>query len=69
KCGPAGKYLVRADGTLAYLVDPGINGQYHTRPDGSEVKKFDAPKAVLMSSTSSRVSSTTSCRGPSCCSA
>jgi uncharacterized oligopeptide transporter (OPT) family protein len=47
--GPAGKYLVRADGTLAYLVDPGINGQFHTRPDGSEVKKYDAPKAVLMS--------------------
>lgn len=47
--GPAGKYLVRADGSLAWLVDPGINGQYHTRPDGTEVKKFDAPKAVLMS--------------------
>jgi putative OPT family oligopeptide transporter len=47
--GPAGKYLVREDGTLAYLVDPGINGQFHTRPDGSEVKKYDAPKAVLMS--------------------
>jgi putative OPT family oligopeptide transporter len=47
--GPAGKYLVRADGSLAYLVDPGINGQFHTRPDGTEVKKFDAPKAVLMS--------------------
>jgi uncharacterized oligopeptide transporter (OPT) family protein len=47
--GPAGKYLVTDDGKLAYLVDPGINGQYKTRPDGSEVKKFDAPKAVLMS--------------------
>jgi putative OPT family oligopeptide transporter len=47
--GPAGKYLVREDGTLAWLVDPGINGQFHTRPDGSEVKKYDAPKAVLMS--------------------
>jgi uncharacterized oligopeptide transporter (OPT) family protein len=47
--GPAGKYLVRDDGSLAYLVDPGINGQFHTRPDGTEVKKFDAPKAVLMS--------------------
>ncbi|GAB3433571.1 oligopeptide transporter, OPT family [Massilia solisilvae] len=47
--GPAGKYLVTDDGKLAYLVDPGINGQYHQRPDGSEVKKFDAPKAVLMS--------------------
>lgn len=47
--GPAGKYLVAADGSLAYLVDPGINGTHHTRPDGTEVKKYDAPKAVLMS--------------------
>ena len=47
--GPAGKYLVANDGKLVYLVDPGINGTHHTRPDGSEVKKFDAPKAVLMS--------------------
>jgi len=47
--GPAGKYLVGADGKLAYLVDPGINGQFSKRPDGSEVKKYDAPKAVLMS--------------------
>ncbi len=47
--GPAGKYLVAEDGKLAYLVDPGINGHYHQRPDGSEVKKYDAPKAVLMS--------------------
>jgi len=47
--GPAGKYFVKEDGQLAYLVDPGINGHYNTRPDGSEVKKYDAPKAVLMS--------------------
>jgi putative OPT family oligopeptide transporter len=47
--GPAGKYLVADDGKPAYLVDPGINGQYSKRPDGTEVKKFDAPKAVLMS--------------------
>jgi uncharacterized oligopeptide transporter (OPT) family protein len=47
---PAGKYLVDPD-TLraAYLVDPGINGAFDTRPDGSKVKKFDAPKATLMS--------------------
>jgi len=47
--GPAGKYFVANDGKVAYLVDPGINGQYKTRPDGTEVKKYDAPKAVLMS--------------------
>ena len=47
---PSGKYLVDPD-TLraAYLVDPGINGAFDTRPDGSKVKKFDAPKATLMS--------------------
>jgi uncharacterized oligopeptide transporter (OPT) family protein len=30
-------------------VDPGINGAYTERPDGSVVRKFDAPKATLMS--------------------
>jgi hypothetical protein len=50
KLTPAGKYLVDPD-TLraAYLVDPGINGAFDTRPDGTKVKKFDAPKATLMS--------------------
>ena len=33
----------------SYLVDPVINGAYNKRPDGTEVKKSDAPKAVLMS--------------------
>ena len=47
--GPAGKYLVADDGSLAYLVDPGINGTHKVRPDGTTVAKFDAPKAVLMS--------------------
>jgi uncharacterized oligopeptide transporter (OPT) family protein len=48
--GPAGKYLVdEATGKVAWLVDPGINGSYDERPDGSKVKKFEAPKATLMS--------------------
>jgi putative OPT family oligopeptide transporter len=47
--GPAGKYLVDATGKAVWLVDPGINGSYDTRPDGSKVKKFEAPKATLMS--------------------
>ncbi|MBR7792493.1 oligopeptide transporter, OPT family [Undibacterium sp. FT147W] len=47
--GPAGKYLVDTAGKAVYLVDPGINGAYNKRPDGTEVKKYDAPKAVLMS--------------------
>lgn len=46
---PEGKYLVDDSGKLAYLVDPGINGAHTKRPDGTTVKKFDAPKAVLMS--------------------
>lgn len=46
---PAGKYLVNPEGEAVYFVDPGINGSYTTRPDGSEVRKFDAPKAVLVS--------------------
>lgn len=47
--GPTGRYLVDDSGAPAYLVDPGINGAYRTRPDGSTVEKFDAPKATLMS--------------------
>jgi putative OPT family oligopeptide transporter len=47
---PAGKYLVeRASRRPVWLVDPGINGSVDTRPDGSKVRKFDAPKATLMS--------------------
>jgi len=47
--GPAGKYLVDDAGRAVYLVDPGINGSHTTRPDGTQVRKYDAPKAVLMS--------------------
>jgi uncharacterized oligopeptide transporter (OPT) family protein len=47
--GPAGRYLVTADGTAVWLVDPGINGTHSTRPDGTTVRKFNAPKATLMS--------------------
>jgi putative OPT family oligopeptide transporter len=47
--GPPGRYLVDDKGTAVYLVDPGINGTYAKRPDGTEVRKFDAPKATLMS--------------------
>jgi uncharacterized oligopeptide transporter (OPT) family protein len=47
--GPAGKYFVNSNGEPAYLVDPGINGVHKKRPDGTEVRKFDAPKATLMS--------------------
>jgi putative OPT family oligopeptide transporter len=47
--GPAGKYLVDDSGNAVWLVDPGINGAFRKRPDGTEVRKFDAPKATLMS--------------------
>ncbi len=47
--GPPGRYLVNDRGVPVYLVDPGINGAYRTRPDGTTVEKFDAPKATLMS--------------------
>ncbi len=46
---PPGKYLVDDTGTAVWLVDPGINGNYRTRPDGTEVQKFEAPKATLIS--------------------
>jgi uncharacterized oligopeptide transporter (OPT) family protein len=47
--GPAGRYLVNDAGKAVWLVDPGINGQFTERPDGSTVRKFDAPKATLVS--------------------
>ncbi len=47
--GPAQKFLVNDQFVPVYLVDPGINGTMKTRPDGSTVTKFDAPKATLMS--------------------
>ncbi len=37
------------DGVPVYLADPGINGVYDKRPDGSSVQKFTAPKATLVS--------------------
>ncbi|HEX8144364.1 MAG TPA: oligopeptide transporter, OPT family [Pyrinomonadaceae bacterium] len=48
--GPAGKYLVDAQGVPVYFVDPGINGTHKIRPDGTTIDtKYDAPKATLMS--------------------
>ncbi|HSB12186.1 MAG TPA: oligopeptide transporter, OPT family [Blastocatellia bacterium] len=47
--GNAVKYLVDSNGVPVYLADPAINGTHKTRPDGSSVQKYDAPKAVLMS--------------------
>lgn len=47
--GPVAKYLVDDQGVPVYLVDPGINGTYTVRPDGTMATKFDAPKATLMS--------------------
>jgi putative OPT family oligopeptide transporter len=47
--GPAGRYLVNNDGVPVYLADPGINGVYEKRPDGTSVRKFTAPKATLVS--------------------
>jgi len=47
--GPAGKYFVDDRGVAVWFVDPGINGAYPKRPDGTEVQKFAAPKATLVS--------------------
>jgi putative OPT family oligopeptide transporter len=47
--GPPGRYLVDDSGAAVFLVDPGINGAHPRRADGTEVRKFDAPKATLVS--------------------
>jgi hypothetical protein len=49
KTGTAQRFLVDGTGAAVWLVDPGINGTHRTRPDGTQVRKYDAPKAVLMS--------------------
>lgn len=49
KGGNAEKYLVDEAGTPKYFVDPGINGAIRELPNGTNVPKFDAPKATLMS--------------------
>jgi putative OPT family oligopeptide transporter len=46
----ASEYLVDPAGTPQFLVDPGINGVHHFLANGKPApKKFDAPKATLMS--------------------
>jgi len=47
--GNAEKYLVDETGRPVYYVDPGINGTIRKLPNGTDVKKYDAPKATLMS--------------------
>ena len=46
---PMGKYLVDEQGSIKYMVDPGINGNLNRRDNGSSVQKYEAPKARLMS--------------------
>jgi hypothetical protein len=47
---PAGKWLIRDDGSFAYFVDPAINGSLKTADDGTDMKgnKFEAPKTQLV---------------------
>jgi hypothetical protein len=47
--GTKGRYLTDDQGVPVYLADPGINGVFDKRPDGSGVTKYNAPKATLMS--------------------
>ena len=47
--GDSKRFLVDDSGKAIWYVDPGINGTFKVRPDGTEVRKYDAPKATLMS--------------------
>ena len=47
--GTAKKFLLDDTGKAVWYADPGINGIFAQRPDGSKVEKFTAPKATLMS--------------------
>jgi putative OPT family oligopeptide transporter len=47
---PPGRYFVAADGTIAYRVDPAVNGTLKEQDNGEKVSnEFDAPKTRLMS--------------------
>jgi putative OPT family oligopeptide transporter len=47
---PQGKYFLSEGGReIKYVADPGINGKRSRRDDGTEVIRFKAPKAQLMS--------------------
>ena len=46
--GRAGKYLVDDEGAAVWFVDPGINGEFKERANGTSVQKYSAPKAVLV---------------------
>jgi uncharacterized oligopeptide transporter (OPT) family protein len=45
---PLGRYLVDDGGVPRYFIDPGINGRFRQRPDGTMVQKYIAPRATLM---------------------
>jgi len=47
--GQVGRYLVDANGTPTYFVDPGINGIIKKDEMGNDLVRYDAPKATLMS--------------------
>ena len=47
--GGARRFLVDEQGRAVWLVDPGINGKYPIGLDGRPVRKYDAPKATLVS--------------------
>ncbi len=46
--GRAGKYLVDEGGAAVWFVDPGINGDFKQRENGTSATKYRAPKAVLV---------------------
>lgn len=43
-----GRYLVAADGTIAYLCDPAVNGVLGQQDNGEKVRQYDAPKTQLI---------------------
>jgi uncharacterized oligopeptide transporter (OPT) family protein len=44
-----GKFLIDADGTIAYRCDPAVTGSLKKEDDGTEIKdKFEAPKTQLV---------------------
>jgi len=45
---PAGRYLVDQQGSIQYLLDPGIGGREPRDISGRTIEKLDSPKAQIM---------------------
>src|SRR5438034_4914062 len=54
--GTAKKFLLDDSGKAVWYADPGINGTFEQRPDGSRVEKFTDRKSTRLNSSHTVIS-------------